>query len=275
LHQKIDEMHAYIVSLEDELKAPVPTSCSTCELHAVKNLQFSHYVDRLHDENDELRKIMGCLSGHEPQLRMVIEAYKRYDGQALGTDKIGKCSGEGGEKIGDIQAPSKTFHKNSYAPKPNPLRNQLDTTPDPPVFHPQTNDFQKPIKLKGDLGSEFLGRKETNLVRRNQKRSQVSSPNPRLNQNPFGSIVGIVEEMVTRMSFASRGSVRRGWLRSGLTRIGTTTQMLYLSLVCKCPGSRLLLEWFWLGEIERWQVVLLAEHHHSNRSGGSVRPVLV
>jgi hypothetical protein len=58
LHQKIDEMHAYIVSLEDELKAPVPTSCSTCELHAVKNLQFSHYVDRLHDENDELRKIM-------------------------------------------------------------------------------------------------------------------------------------------------------------------------------------------------------------------------
>jgi hypothetical protein len=51
-------MHAFIVSLEDELKAPVPTSCSTCELHAVKNLQFSDYVDRLHDENDELRKIM-------------------------------------------------------------------------------------------------------------------------------------------------------------------------------------------------------------------------
>jgi hypothetical protein len=30
-----------------------------------------------------------------------------------------------------------------------------------------------------------------------------------------------------------------------------------------------------LGEIERWQVVLLAEHHRSDRSGGPVRPVLV
>jgi chromosome segregation ATPase len=30
LHGKIDEMHAYIVSLEAELKASVPTSCSTC-----------------------------------------------------------------------------------------------------------------------------------------------------------------------------------------------------------------------------------------------------
>jgi hypothetical protein len=44
---KIDEMHAYIVSLEAEFKAPVPTSCSTCELHVVKNLELAHYVDRL------------------------------------------------------------------------------------------------------------------------------------------------------------------------------------------------------------------------------------
>jgi hypothetical protein len=75
LHGKIDEMHASIVSLEAELKAPVPTSCSTCELHAVKNLELAHYVDRLHDENDDLRKMMGWLSGHQPQLRMMIEAY--------------------------------------------------------------------------------------------------------------------------------------------------------------------------------------------------------
>jgi hypothetical protein len=32
--------------------------------------------------------------------------------------------------------------------------------------------------------------------------------------------VTIVEEMVTRESFASRGSVKREWLRSGLTRTG-------------------------------------------------------
>jgi hypothetical protein len=66
LHAKIDEMHAYIVSLEAKLKEPIPTSCSTCELHALKNLELANYVDRLQDENDELRRLMGWLSGHEP-----------------------------------------------------------------------------------------------------------------------------------------------------------------------------------------------------------------
>jgi hypothetical protein len=46
-HGKIDEMHAYTVSLEAKLKEPIPTSFSTCELHALKNLELVHYVDRL------------------------------------------------------------------------------------------------------------------------------------------------------------------------------------------------------------------------------------
>jgi hypothetical protein len=66
LHGKIDEMHAYTISLEAKLKEPLPTSCSTCEVHAVKNLKLTHCVDRLQDENDELRKMMGWFSGHEP-----------------------------------------------------------------------------------------------------------------------------------------------------------------------------------------------------------------
>jgi hypothetical protein len=66
LHKKIDEMHAYTVSLEVKLKEPIPTSCSTCEVHALKNLELADYVDRLQDENDELRKMMVWLSGHEP-----------------------------------------------------------------------------------------------------------------------------------------------------------------------------------------------------------------
>jgi hypothetical protein len=88
LHKKIDAMHAYTVLLEAKVKEPIPTSCSTCEVHALKNLELAHYVDRLQDENDELRKMMGWLSGHEPQLRMMIETYKRYDGQALGSEKV-------------------------------------------------------------------------------------------------------------------------------------------------------------------------------------------
>jgi hypothetical protein len=135
------------VSLEAKLKESIPTSCSSCEFHALKNLELAHYVDRLHDENDELRKMMGWLSGHEPQLRMMMETYKRQDGRGFGSEKIGESSGEGEEKIGDILAPPKTYHKNAYVPKPNPLLNKLDT-----------NDFQKPIKLIRTLRKVFFGK---------------------------------------------------------------------------------------------------------------------
>jgi hypothetical protein len=127
LHEKLDVLLFYARSLEARLKDPIPTSCSTCEINAVKNMELAHYVDRLQEENDELRKMMGWLSGYEPQLRMMIKAYKHHDGQALGSDKVGEGSGEDEEKIGDIPEPPKTYHKNSYAPKTNPLRNRLDT----------------------------------------------------------------------------------------------------------------------------------------------------
>jgi hypothetical protein len=158
LHTKIDEMHAYIVSLEAKLKEPIPTSCSTCELHALKNLKLAHYVDPRQDENDELRKMMGWLSGHEPQLRMMMETYKCQDGCGFGSEKIGESSGEGEEKIGDILAPPKTLHSNAYVPKPNPLLYKLDTNPDPPIFPHSTNDFQKPIKFISTSGKVFFGK---------------------------------------------------------------------------------------------------------------------
>jgi hypothetical protein len=61
----------------------------------LKNLELAHYVDRLQEENDELGKLMGWLSGHEPQLRIMIETYKRQDGEGLGANKVG----EGVERI--------------------------------------------------------------------------------------------------------------------------------------------------------------------------------
>jgi hypothetical protein len=59
LHEKLDVSLVYARSLEAQLKAHIPTICSTCEINAVKNMDLAHYVDRLQDENDELRKLMG------------------------------------------------------------------------------------------------------------------------------------------------------------------------------------------------------------------------
>jgi hypothetical protein len=41
LHEKIVELRYRIVSLEADLKVPIPTSCSTCELHAMKKLELA------------------------------------------------------------------------------------------------------------------------------------------------------------------------------------------------------------------------------------------
>ena len=106
----------------------------------MKNLELVHYVDRLQDENDELRKMLGWLSGHEPQLGILIAAYKHFDGKALGSEKVGECSGER-DRFGEIPVPPQTTPKNQFAPKPNHLLNKLDTVPDPPVFPPKTNNF--------------------------------------------------------------------------------------------------------------------------------------
>jgi hypothetical protein len=93
----------------------------------------------LQDENDELRKLMGWLFGHEPQLRIMIETYKRQDGEVLRAKKVGEGSGES-----DIPEPPKTHHKNAFVPKPNHLRNRLDTTQLHPCFLHKPTTSRKP-----------------------------------------------------------------------------------------------------------------------------------
>jgi hypothetical protein len=88
LHEKIVELRSRIVSLEADLKVPIPTSFSTCELHAMKNLELAQCVDHLQDENNELREVLSWLSCQEPQLGMMIASCKRFDGWALGFDKV-------------------------------------------------------------------------------------------------------------------------------------------------------------------------------------------
>jgi hypothetical protein len=243
LHGKIDEMHAYTVSLEANLNEPIPTSCSTYELHALKNLEVAHYVDHLQDENDGLRKMMGWLSGHEPQLRMMMETYKRQDGRGFGSEKIGESSGEGEEKIGDILAQPKTHHKNAYVAKPNPLLNKLDTNPDPPIFLHSTNDFQKPIKFISTSGKVFFGKEsekpsEEKPVEKpsGEKPSEQPQPKPKPKLVKFHCYY--CGRDCHKFEFCFKRKREERMAKCGLTRTSTTPLMVYLSLVCRCPGPR-------------------------------------
>jgi hypothetical protein len=113
-------------------------------------------------------------------LRIMIETYKRQDGEGLGANKVGEGSGE------NIPKPPKTHHKNDFPPKPNHLRNPLDTTPAPPVFPLQTNDFQKPIKFVSTSGKVFFGKEsekasDEKLVEKpsGEKPSEQPQPKPK------------------------------------------------------------------------------------------------
>jgi hypothetical protein len=41
LHAKFDESHARIKSLEANLKSPIATSCSSCEVTALKSIELA------------------------------------------------------------------------------------------------------------------------------------------------------------------------------------------------------------------------------------------
>jgi hypothetical protein len=89
-----------------------------------------------------------------------------------------------------------------------------------------TDDFQKPIKFKSDLGNEFFGKKGEKLSE--EKPEPKRAQNQSQNRNP--SIVSIVGGMGTLLSFASGGSVRIGWLERWPTRTGTALLVVSLSL---------------------------------------------
>jgi hypothetical protein len=105
LHEKIAEIRSCIVSLEADLKVPIPTSCSTCELHAVKNYHLAKCIGHLQDENDKLREVLSRLSSQEPQLGMMIASCKHFDCWALGFDKVGESSGEREGIFGNVSVP--------------------------------------------------------------------------------------------------------------------------------------------------------------------------
>jgi hypothetical protein len=77
--------------------------------------------------------------------------------------------------------------KNDFSPKPNHLRNRLDTTSAPPVFPPQTNDFQNPIKFVSTSWKVFFGKESEKASEekpvekpRGEKPNEQPKPKPKL-----------------------------------------------------------------------------------------------
>jgi hypothetical protein len=159
LHEKIFELRSRIVSLEADLKVPIPTSCSTSELHAMKNLELAQCVNILQDENNKLREVLSWLFGQEPQLGMMIASCKCFDGWALGLDKVGEGSGEREGKFGNVSTPPQPTPKDKFAPKTNQSLKPREKTSEKesekpsekPCEEPHPKSMPRPIRFHCDF----------------------------------------------------------------------------------------------------------------------------
>jgi hypothetical protein len=229
LHEKIADLRSCIVLLEVDLKVPIPTSFSTCELHAVKNLELAQCVDHLQDENNKLREVLSWLSSQEPRLDVMIASYKRFHGWALGSDKFCECSGEREGKFENVSVPPQPTPKDKFASKPNQPR-------------------EKPSEKTSEKSSEKPSEKP------------CEEPHPKPKPKPICFHCEFCGKDGHKRGFATREGERREWLRSGQTRTATTLLMVCLSLVCHCPRERVLCVRFRLGEKRvLWEEEVLLE----------------
>jgi hypothetical protein len=117
----------------------------------MKNLDLAKCVGRLQDENDKLREAQSWLSSQEPQLGMMIGSCKRFDGWALGLDKVGEGSGERERKFVNVSVPPQPTPKDKFASKPNQPREQ-------PIEKPSEEPHPKPKAKSILFHCEFCGK---------------------------------------------------------------------------------------------------------------------
>jgi hypothetical protein len=121
----------------------------------MKNMELAQCVNILQDENNKLREVLSWLSGQEPQLGMMIASCKRFDGWALGFDKVGEGSGEREGKFGNVSAPPQPTPKDKFAPKPNqslkprekPSEKESEKPSEKPCEEPHPKSKPRPIRF--------------------------------------------------------------------------------------------------------------------------------
>jgi hypothetical protein len=196
LHEIIVELQSCIVSLEDDLKVPIPTSCSTYELHAVKNLDLAKCVGRLQGENDKLREVLSWLSSQEPQLGMMITSCKRFDGWALGFDKVGESSGEREGKFGNVLVPPPPTPKDKFASKPNQLLKLSEKPSGKPSEKPCEEPHPKPKPRQIRFHCEFCGKDDHKREFCYKRRREERMAKEWANKDKYHPSSGVLEPRV-------------------------------------------------------------------------------
>jgi hypothetical protein len=133
------------------------------------------------------------------------------------------------------------------------------------VFPPQTDNFQKPIKFKSDLGNDFFGKKGE---KPNEEKLSEEKPEPKENPKPKSKPKPFHCEHYGRnghlAKFCFRRYMRRGWLESWPTRTGTAFLVVCLSLGW-CREARV---WCVPFILERGVSLCLVERHHIEKVVG-------
>jgi hypothetical protein len=164
LQTELAERDARIALLEkaSSVSAPAPTQCALCEGLQSALESCRHDKTRMEEENTYLRSILSWVSCSDPQLGMMVSQFKRgaggpglgfatKDGSVALFGKVGECSGlTPSEKPSPTPKLIKTTsakpvtpvrdgvidepmrdppQKQVWLPKPNHLRNTLDTFP--------------------------------------------------------------------------------------------------------------------------------------------------
>jgi hypothetical protein len=165
LQSELAERDARIALLEkaSSVSAPAPAQCALCKGLQSALESYRHDNTRIEEENTYLRSILSWVSCSEPQLGMMVRQFKRgtggpglgfatEDGSVTRFGKVGECSGlTPSEKPSSTPKLIKTTfakpvtlvrdgvidepmrnppQKQVWLPKPNHLRNTLDTFPD-------------------------------------------------------------------------------------------------------------------------------------------------
>jgi hypothetical protein len=151
---------------------------------------------------------------------MMIASCKHFDGWALGSDKVGKSSGEREGKFGNVPIPPQSTPKVKFASKPNQLLK--------PREKPSVKASEKPSEKTSGKPSE--------------------EPHPKPKPRSIHFHCEYCGKGWSQESFAIRERERQEWLRSGQTRTSTTFLMVCLSLVYHCLRERVLCVRFRLGE---------------------------